>query len=219
MKDYLLRNKEAYDALAKEYEKNATKYSESDKKLFTNFIEQLKKQFGHVRILELGPGSGLNLSFFEKEGFETTAIDISDKMIGVAKKLASNTKYIHDEFLEHDFGESNYEGIIAKAFVHLFPKEDAIKVLEKIKTLLAPDGIAFISTTLCAISDEGFSEKSDYTDKKIRFRRKWTETELLSTIESSGFEVIYRLNDAETDKNKNWIVLLVRCNNHSLSSS
>ncbi len=136
MKEYIKINKKCYDKLANEYENRKKKYLVSDGQLVKPFIDYLKKHFDKIKVLELGPGSGLCLSFFEKEGFDTTAIDISEKMIKVSKKTASKTKYILENFLEYNFDEHKYDGILAKAFIHLFPKKDAAIALKKIFDLL-----------------------------------------------------------------------------------
>lgn len=163
MKNYIKINQKVYDELAQEYKKKLKRYLISDKKIVAPFIDYLKKKFKGVGILELGPGSGLNLSYFESEGFNTTAIDFSKKIINVAMDTSPKTKFVHGEFLEHDFKNSKFEGVFAKAFIHLFQKKDAILVIKKISELLKPNGAAFIATTIHSIPEEGFFEKQIIT--------------------------------------------------------
>ena len=94
MKDYIRINQKVYDNLAQEYKQKMEEYVISDRKIATPFIDYLKNNFNKVKVLEPGPGSGLNLSYFESEGFETTAIDISKEVITVSKEIAPRTKYI-----------------------------------------------------------------------------------------------------------------------------
>ena len=189
MKNYVRVNQIVYDDLAKEYQQKMQEYIISDKKITAPFINYLKNHFDKIRVLELGPGSGLNLSYFENEGFDTTAIDISKEILRVSKEMAPKTNYLHEDFLEFNFSNLKFEGIFAKAFIHLFPKKDAVIALRKIFHLLEEDGIAFIATTIHENSDEGFFEKSDYNKKMKRFRKKWTETELLEEVKKVGFVV------------------------------
>ena len=102
-----------------------------------------------------------------------------------------------------------FEGIFAKAFIHLFPKEDAIIVLKKIFNMLEEKGIAFIATTVHERSEEGFFEKSDYNKKLKRFRKRWTEEELLEEIKKAGFTIKDKDYHIEPDKKKKWINLVV----------
>ena len=209
MKDYVKNNQKVYDRLAQEYKERRKDYIVSERKIAAPFINYLKRTFDKIRILELGPGSGLNLSYFLQENFKTTAIDISQKIIDVARQIAPKTEYIHDEFLEHDFRQTKYEGIFAKAFIHLFPKKDAILVLKKIKALLVPGGAVFVATTVHPKSEEGFFEKKDYAGKLKRFRKMWTEKELLDLISALGFKIIDKGYHIEEDKEKIWINLVI----------
>jgi len=194
--------------LAQEYKYKMPGYIKSERKIAIPFINYLKNTFGLIRVLEIGPGSGLNLSYLEKEGFKTTAIDISKNMIRVAGEVAPNTKFIHGDFLEYNFKKSSFEGIFAKAFIHLFPKKDAIQVLKKIKRLLVPKGAVFIATTVHPKPEEGYFEKTDYIHKLTRFRKKWTEKELIETLKSLNYNIINKGYYIEKDKNKKWINLL-----------
>lgn len=209
MKEYLKVNKQVYDNLAEEFKQKMQDYIISDRKVVAPFVNCLKSHFSKIRVLELGPGSGLNLSYFEEEGFETTAIDISEEIIKVAQETAPKTKYLFGEFLAYDFGESKFEGVFAKAFIHLFPKEDAGVVLKKIFGLLEEGGIAFVSTTVHENSEEGFFEKTDYNKKLKRFRKRWTERELLEEVINTGFTIFDKSYDIEPKKGKRWLRLVL----------
>ena len=210
MKNYLEINKNAYEQAANEYQERIKDYKVSDIRIMQPFIDYIKSKFKDAKILELGPGSGLGLKILSKAGFKTTAIEISPKMIEVAKQTSPETEFINDDFLSHDFENSKYEGIFAKAFIHLFPKSEAKKVLTKIKNLLNKDGAAYITTTLHNASDEGFMEKEDYSNKPRRFRKKWTERELLETIGLSGFKIVLKEHHIEEKRNKLWICLIIK---------
>jgi len=209
MKDYIKANQEVYDRLAQEYRAKLKDYIISDRIQIAPFIRYLNNNFTEVKVLELGSGSGLCLSYFEAEGFYTTAIDISSKIINVSKKIAPKTKYVCGDFLGFDFGAQQYNGIFAKAFIHLFTKEDAITILKKIFDLIVENGIAFVATTVHKKPEEGFFEKSDYNVKLKRFRKKWTENELLEEVTKAGFRLVDKSYNIEKDNGKKWMNLLL----------
>ncbi|HJZ18724.1 MAG TPA: class I SAM-dependent methyltransferase, partial [Candidatus Nanoarchaeia archaeon] len=134
------------------------------------------------------------------------AIDISRKIIEVAKRISSNTLYIEDDFLNHDFGNLTFDGIFSKAFVHLFPKTDAVKVLRKMRNLISERGIVFIGTTIHDFSEEGYTEKSDY-DNTVRFRRKWTRDELFDAVLNEEFKIFSEQENFESGKH--WYGLIL----------
>lgn len=210
MKNYLMINKEAYEQAAEEYGRRVEEYEISDKMIMKPFIDYLKSKFKRAKILELGPGSGLSLKILSEKGCKTTAIEISKNMIEVAKRTSPETEFINDEFLSHDFGKSKYDGIFARAFIHLFPKTEAVKVISKMKCLLNREGIIHLATTIHKTSGEGIMEKSDYPGKPKRFRKTWTEEELLDTIKNLGLKVVIKEPYLEKKRNKLWINLLVK---------
>lgn len=209
MLNYIEINKRCYDRLAKEYESRRKKYKISNRKVVMGFINYLKRGFEKIRILELGQGSGLDLISFEKEGFHTTAIDISKEMIKVSKKVAPKTKYICENFLKYDFDKHKYEGVFAKAFIQLFPKKDAVKVLKKMKSLLVNGGILFIGTTVHKLQKEGFFIKEDFDNKVKRYRKEWVEKELVSEVKKVGLNILdKKYNYDVLNKNKKWVSII-----------
>jgi ubiquinone/menaquinone biosynthesis C-methylase UbiE len=211
MEDYLKINEAAYDETAEEYRKRISWYEESDKEILFPFIRLLKEkfEFEKANLLELGPGSGLALRFFEEAGMKTTAIDISSKIIEVARKTSPNTSFIKSDFLEYDFKKEKFDGIFAKAFIHLFPKKDAEKVFRKVYSLLSEDGLFYLTTTIHDKSWEGFVQKEDYSKKSLRFRKEWTEKELIEEVNKNGFKIIEKVYKGEIRHDKNWIILIL----------
>jgi len=207
MKDYIKLNQKTYDRVAKEYRERAKEYIVSEKNITSPFINYLKKHFKSIKVLELGPGSGLALSYLNDEGFDTTAIDISKEIIKISRERSPKTKYIHSDFLKFDFGKIKFEGVFAKAFIHLFPKKDAIIVLRKIYNLLVSNGVVYLATTVHEESEEGFFEKLDYKEKLKRFRKRWMEEELIEEVRKIGFEIVIKNYTDEEDKNKKWVNL------------
>lgn len=204
MQDYLSANKFAYNHLADEYSRRVNEYKKKDIDLMATFIQNIKSKNNHASLLELGPGSGLALQIFQDNGFLTTAIDIADNIIQVAKKASPTTIFINDDFLHYDFGNKKYDAICAKAFLHLFPKHDAQKVINKISSLLAKGGFLFVATTIHELPSEGYETKADYENSPKRYRKKWTEIELISEF-SHNWRIIEK--NYNTDRSKHWIAL------------
>jgi SAM-dependent methyltransferase len=195
-KYYLTLNEETYDKLAEYYRLKLFEPRREGlfRELTTPFIKYLKKTFQNSRVLDVGCGSGLALRVFEKEGFEVIAIDISQKMIDVAKEVAPKTKFIKGNFLDYDFQPYLFEGIFAKSFVYLFPKDDALLVIKKMRDLLVPRGVCYISTTIHDSSREDIilRDKSEY--KLYRYKHEWTEGELELALINNGFSVLCKEN-------------------------
>ncbi|MDP2909825.1 MAG: class I SAM-dependent methyltransferase [bacterium] len=194
-----------YNALAEEYEKRT-------KALFSVTQNAVNAMSNYVRpkgkILDIGCGVGLAASFFSYKGFEVTCIDISPKMISFAKKRNPSATFIQGDFLTTNF-DSLFDGVFAFSFIHLFPKDVALRILQKIHQTLDYGGIAHIDSTKSKNSKEGWEVKKDYKGKYKRYRKHWTETELRDALIQSGFEII-DLKDYTDPFGKNWIDFIVR---------
>ncbi|MBI2043865.1 class I SAM-dependent methyltransferase [Candidatus Pacearchaeota archaeon] len=107
------------------------------------------------KVLELGCGHGNDSIFLAKNGFEVTAIDISNNAIGEAKKRAEKNG-VKIKFLVEDASQLNslketFQFIYDRACFHFIPKEKRAGYLTNIKRLLKKGGY-FV---LIASSDQG----------------------------------------------------------------
>lgn len=206
---YLEINKEAYNLLAQEYKRREAGYIQIDKEILTPFFKLIENHFSKkARILDLGCGSGLNLSMIENQGYVPIGLDFSIEMLIISQKTCPNAILINDDFLECKLLPNSFEGIIARAFIHLFTKEDSILVLKKIYDILIPNGIFFIATTVSNISKEGFFIKEDYPLKVIRYRKLWEDNELEKILLEIGFKIHMKFNHHNETWNKYWVNLI-----------
>lgn len=206
---YLKLNKMAYEELAPEFESKIKIRLINTRKALTFFLENFNKNAG-VEILELGPGSGLFSKLLTEKNFSVTALEFSPKMAEICKKISPRAEIIVDEFLRHNFRKRKFSGIIALAFVHLFPKKISGKVLLKIRKLLKKKGVALVSTTIHNKSEEGCYVKKNFTKKIERFRRRFTREELEREFLKSGFKIIAQRDVADREeKGKVWMDYIV----------
>jgi ubiquinone/menaquinone biosynthesis C-methylase UbiE len=209
MKEYIRINHESYDALCSEYDDRAkvratkgSQFEESAESLDCLILSQAKKFFPKITVLEIGPGSGEMLAFFEKNNCRTVAVDLSPKMAKIARRRSPNTDLVLGNILDVEFLKNKFEIVYAGAVIHLFPLNDALDLLLKIHHWLKPKGFIFINTTIHPVTEEGHEIKRDSIIQIRRFRRKWTENELFAALQNSGFEILDRIFTNEQDRGK-----------------
>lgn len=210
--DYIAINLEAYDALAGEFNEKINTRKIQQGHIVKKFSKFLKiNGLVETNILELGPAAGYTTKLLSESGYIVDALEFSSELSQFCKRNAPLANVINDEFLTYDFKEKKYMGILAVAFIHLFPKNITKQVLSKIHSLLDINGIAYISTTLHTMSNQGFETKSNFNKQNIRFRRRFTEVELKTELAEAGFKIIKKeiVDDIEVD-NKKWIDFIVR---------
>lgn len=133
--DYIEINKKAYDRLWAEYKKRGVQnsvYEERPEVLGGSVLEHAKKTFSKISVLEIGPGSGEILEFFENNNCETFAIEFSKKIAALAKERSPRSSIIVDNVLNASFPTSKFEIVYAGALIHLFTFEDAKLLFGKI---------------------------------------------------------------------------------------
>lgn len=107
-------------------------------------VERLKL-LNHLKgpkILELGAGTGRYGLFFAKLGFEYTGIDITPKMLEVAKEKAEdegvNIKLLEMDAHKLGFKKCTFDSVFCDRTFKFF--QDPIKVLEEAYRVLKPNG-------------------------------------------------------------------------------
>lgn len=215
MKDYVRVNKLAYDILSEEYKKRShrrSQYEENPETLGSAVLRHTRHRFDHLVTLEVGPGSGEMLYYFENHGCRTTAVELSTRIIKVAAARSPHTIMVAGNILNIEFVKEQFDIIYAGALIHLFPFSDAVALIRKFHTWLAPEGVLFVNTTVHPFSEEGYLAKKDYHPPVMRFRKRWTEKELHHSLEEVQFEILEKLTTYERNRQKYWVAFICRKN-------
>ena len=165
------------------------------------------------KALDFGCGTGRSSRFLENLGFQTTGIDISSEMIGLARK--NNPKGDYRLVKERDFSEldrSSFDLILsAFPFDNIPTMEQKVMNLEGLGKLLANDGklVNLVSTPeiytheWASFSTKDYSENTDAKsgdtvriiqmdteDKRPVTDILWTHDSYLETYRRSQLEVV-----------------------------
>lgn len=203
---YRTVNRIAYDQLANEYVvrgQTPGKHQEHADYLASLLIDYIAVD--DPNILELGSGAGDVLECLTAKSSNVTAVEISEAMAAMAFKKAPDANIIVADVLDIEFDDESYDGIYAGAFIHLFPKGVAEKLMDRLYRWLCPDGVLFLNTTIGEIDSESWETKSDYHLKTVRFRHNWTEIDFRALIERAGFSIVKRAVTDEKERGKYWV--------------
>lgn len=128
------------------------KVEKRDEKCYLSSIEKAKKYLKVDDIvLDFGCGTGLVCNEIADNVKMVYAIDISSKMIEIAKNKAfgrkiQNIDYTHTTIFDERFKRGSFDAIIVFYILHLL--EDTHKIIQRINELLKPGGL-IISATPC----------------------------------------------------------------------
>jgi SAM-dependent methyltransferase len=120
-------------------------------------VKEIKKDFLLVlldkdikKILDLGCGQGLMSKFFNKKGINLTGIDIKK-----ISESSENFKFVEGDIRKEDFGKEN-DLIIASLILHVFEKDNALQIIERMKNATSNSGYNFL---ICLSDEDDFAKK------------------------------------------------------------
>lgn len=189
-----------YDKLAGEYKKHAVvnlQTTQASIKKITKYCPPPAKA------LDVGCAVGNISEILRELGYEVDGIDISPKMIEVAKHTYPKVTFIQGDVMTNNFS-CKYDLIVAFAFIHLFPVSELRSILARMKQLLSPKGAIYTGTTIATSFSQGFEIKKDYSGTYRRYRVRWTRQLLDALFESEGFEII-KVFKHEDGFDKTWM--------------
>jgi len=195
-------NQWSYDRLARTYHdawKDAV-----DRNAVTRFARQLTAR---GRILDAGCGVGIYVKALLDEGFDVVGADFSAAMLKLARQWVPSAKLARMDVLNPSVQEQSFDGIWFKAVLLHIPRQVAPMVLDRLRRLLKPGGILYVSVQRglgCELRPEG-RVFFYYQDDEIRqlFRNSWFEI-----VESWTGEV--RKSATGRDVVKHWMDYIVK---------
>ena len=108
------------------------------------FLDSIDLNTG--KLLELGSGGGYDSVYLADHGFDVTAIDVSEDVIALSKKIHVNSKvnFIAVDFFQ-DSTDKKFDVIYDRGFLHNY-KNRLQEIFKKLNTLLTDNGKLIIIT-------------------------------------------------------------------------
>lgn len=127
------------------YESNAERYaaetfSADMSEQYQRFLPLLKKG---AKILDVGSGSGRDVCYFQRQGYQATALEPSKNLCREIRKVFSGEIVCSD--IQNYQPEERYDGIWACASLIHLQEEEVLQFFEKIDQYLDDNGIIYIS--------------------------------------------------------------------------
>lgn len=186
------------------YEINAKQYVEATfsadmSEQYQRFLPLLKEG---ATILDVGSGSGRDACYFQKMGYQVTALEPSTHLCEEIQKVFSGT-IIHSD-IQHYLPDQQFDGIWACAsFLHLQGKE-ILDFFRKIDCFLHDHGIIYLS------GKNGISTgKANDGRYFLEFTEHLTEN-ILMTNERVKLEQLWYTEDVSGRKDFRWMNMIFK---------
>ena len=181
----------------------ANKFDKTEKRLEKIFIKVLKntKKYLNVSdvVLDYGCGTGLICNEIAGNVKKIYAIDISSKMLDMAKRKAIERNIENVDFAQTDIFDTKYQKesfnvILVFGILHLL--EDNKQVIQRISELLKPEGL-FISSTPCLAEKMTLSTKFQFYPYLLIYKlglipsmKRFKISELYDLINTGNFQIV-----------------------------
>lgn len=176
-----MKNKEVLDAFNKasnDYDKYR-KQAIPNMDIYYNTVIKLTENYENPKILDLGAGTGILTELLYKQHPQSniTLLDISTKMLNIAKEKFKHQKYkyIIADYIKHDFTEK-YDIIVSSLSIHHLTDKEKQILYKKIYQVLNPNGI-FINADQVKGSTEQIEKKYKEQDETHLTKQNMPEEE------------------------------------------
>lgn len=181
MYDCTLKTVEVYNKVSTEY---ASEFCEPSENI-DSFLGLVSPAGS---ILDAGCGPGKDSAYMSARGFSVTGVDLAEKMLELARKVAPAVSFIRSDLRALSFPPESFEGIFASfSLIHLC-KADVPGVLACFHGLLRPQGVLWVSV------QEGPSEEISVIEPlkpdELLFLNVMSAEEIKALVTSAGFSVV-----------------------------
>ena len=186
------------------YESNAEHYaaetfSADMSEQYQRFLPLLKKG---AKILDVGSGSGRDACYFQKHGYQVTALEPSKNLCKEIRKVFSGEIICSD--IQNYRPKERYDGIWACASLIHLQEEEILRFFEKIDLYLNDNGVVYVS---------GKNGISTGEVEDGRFFLEFTEQlveKILTVNEQLKLEQLWYTEDVSGRRGFQWLNVVLR---------
>lgn len=202
-KHLLEKTRQDYNLIAQDFARTRREIWEEMRFLFKDYLVPGEK------VLDLGCGNGRWFPLFQEKKADYIGVDNSEKLIKIAKKTYSQTKFQVADALNLPFPNNFFDKIYSIAVLHQIPsKEFRFQFLKEAKRVLKPEGLLILTVWKFHQRKELFllfkytiskligQSRLDFKDilepwgKKIeRYYHCFSKEELISLVKRVDFDI------------------------------
>jgi SAM-dependent methyltransferase len=196
--------KHTYDTLAKTWA-----VQHDAKHFWAPEMQRFHELLPSGTILEIGAGGGRDGQELLALGYRYVGTDLSSGLLAVARKTLPNQELYEQSVYDLDFPDrEKFDGFWTATLLHI-PKSRIDEALQRIKTVIKPGGIGFIS--LKDGDDEQVRVDEFGGSKFERFFAYWRKDEFIETLKQNGYTLIdYTYHQDERKDRQPWHCFFVK---------
>jgi SAM-dependent methyltransferase len=187
--DKLLHMADNANITINSYDKFSNEYFRRSQKLFRpddieKFLSLIKPK---SLILDAGCAFGRDSKAFIEKGNKVVGIDLSRKLLNIAKEFVSQLDTRLMDIRKIEFPDNHFDAVWSSASVHHVSLKEGKQVIMKFYNILKNDGILYLLTRMG--NGEDIIEDKEIKGFK-RYFSYFSEKELTNYINSLGFTIL-----------------------------
>lgn len=135
-------------SVARRYDNIAESYARylADDPYALKLTKTFTDRVGKGKVLDAGCGSGLTTALLSSQGIQPIGLDISKRMIAIAKREYSRGKFCVGDLRKIPFSSESFQGVFCfQVFQHMPPNEQYV-VLDEFYRVLSSGGLLMFNT-------------------------------------------------------------------------
>ena len=173
-----------YDQNAKQYAATTSGLADHDQiEEFSNLLPV------KARVLDAGCAAGRDSELFRQRGFEVTGVDLSKRLLDIARQQYPDIDFIMADFLNLPFKNQAFDAVWAhQSLLHLETVDNVKNALKEFRRVLKVDGILLVLVK-AKIGNDKTAIVSDAYSNHDRFFQYFTKDEIKDLLKEAKFKV------------------------------
>lgn len=186
-----------YNKIADKYAKNIENRIPIDG--INKFVSFLKTT---PKVVDIGCAAGRDSKTLYDKGVDITGIDLSEKLLAIAKKKYPYVQFQKADIRKLPFPDNTFDGIWAHAVFHHLDIEDMLPTLKEWNRVLKSKGVIYLSTKMGKGNWQGKDELSAGEQRKFTLL---TQKELHQMLTKAEFTKIELKVKKDLTRNLYWL--------------
>ncbi len=164
------------------------------------------------KIIDVGCAGGLKSEFLAKLGFQVTGIDLSDKMIELAKQWMPSGDFLVKDITEPLVFDHKFDAVFAQAVLLHVPKKNIPATLKNLSDVLKPKGYLYAAVKELhpGEDEEQNITENDYGYEYERFFSFFTLPEMEKYVKDLNMKIVYSNVDRNAKNDTTWVQVIAQ---------
>jgi len=156
--------------------------------LYKNWLDLLISKINKGdKILDLGCGNGRAVKYLVDRGFQGAGVDVSDKMLELARRHIPKGIFYKQDFVKIKFKPNSFNAVISFFALNHIPKSQFKKVIKICRKIMKNNG--FLLLGMVKGKDEGFFE-GFYGKNLSLYGAGYSKKEIVNILDGNGYSII-----------------------------